>query len=69
MSSPRLRTQFERLFEHFQGEDAVIQLDELTDILCCTRRNTRIVLNKLAEEGWIEWIPAAGRGKQSHACF
>lgn len=69
MSSPRLRTQFERLFEHFQGEDAVIQLDELTDILCCTRRNTRIVLNKLAEEGWIEWIPAAGRGKQSQLVF
>lgn len=69
MSSPRLRTQFERLFEHFQGEDCAIQLEELTDVLCCTRRNTRIVLNKLAEEGWIEWIPAAGRGKLSRLVF
>lgn len=69
MSSPRLRTQFERLFEHFQGEDCAIQLEELTDILCCTRRNTRIVLNKLADEGWIEWIPAAGRGKLSRLIF
>ncbi|WP_089138232.1 SgrR family transcriptional regulator [Vibrio rumoiensis] len=69
MSSPRLRTQFERLFEHFQGEDCAIQLEELTDILCCTRRNTRIVLNKLAEEGWIEWMPAAGRGKLSRLIF
>ncbi|WP_105902073.1 SgrR family transcriptional regulator [Vibrio gangliei] len=69
MSSPRLRTQFERLFEHFQGEDCAIQLEELTDILCCTRRNTRIVLNKLAEEGWIEWVPAAGRGKLSQLIF
>ncbi|WP_417878937.1 SgrR family transcriptional regulator [Vibrio sp.] len=69
MSSPRLRTQFERLFEHFQGEDCAIQLEELTDILCCTRRNTRIVLNKLAEEGWIEWVPAAGRGKLSRLIF
>ncbi len=69
MSSPRLRSQFERLFEHFQGEDSQIQLDELTDILCCTRRNTRIVLNKMAEEGWIEWLPAAGRGKLSQLRF
>lgn len=69
MSSPRLRSQFERLFEHFQGEDAAIQLEELTEILCCTRRNARIVLNKLAEEGWIDWLPAAGRGKQSQLIF
>ena len=69
MSSPRLRIQFERLFEHLQGEDTSIQLDDLTDILCCTRRNARIVLNKLADEDWIEWIPAAGRGKQSQLIF
>ncbi len=69
MSSPRLRTQFEKLFEHFNGEDVGIQLDDITEILFCTRRNARIVLNKLAEEGWIEWKPAAGRGKLSQLSF
>jgi len=69
MSSPRLRVQFETLFEHFDGKDTGIQLEDITDILCCTRRNARIVLNKLAEEGWIEWLPAAGRGKLSQLKF
>jgi len=69
MSSPRLRSQFETLFEHYQGQDSDVQLEEITDILFCTRRNARIVLNKLAEEGWVEWHPAAGRGKLSQLVF
>lgn len=52
MSSPRLRVQFETLFEHFDGKDSDVQLDDITDVLCCTRRNARMVLNKLEEEGW-----------------
>ncbi len=69
MSSPRLRKQFETLFEHFSGQDSGTQLDDVTEILFCTRRNARIVLNKLEEEGWIEWHPAAGRGKLSQLVF
>ncbi|OBT09372.1 transcriptional regulator [Vibrio sp. UCD-FRSSP16_10] len=69
MSSPRLRTQFETLFEHFNGQDSDTQIEDITDILFCTRRNARIVLNKLTEEGWIEWRPSAGRGKQSQLIF
>ncbi|CAM4094425.1 SgrR family transcriptional regulator [Vibrio neonatus] len=69
MSSPRLRTQFETLFEHFKGQDSDTRIEEITEILFCTRRNARIVLNKLSEEGWIEWHPSAGRGKQSQLIF
>lgn len=69
MSSPRLRTQFEALFEHFKGKDSDIRLEDITDILFCTRRNARIVLNKLSDEGWIEWMPAAGRGNLSRLNF
>ncbi|MGF1748317.1 SgrR family transcriptional regulator [Vibrio cionasavignyae] len=69
MSSPRLRKQFEILFEHFSGQNAETQLDDVTEILFCTRRNARIVLNKLEEAGWIEWHPAAGRGKLSTLNF
>ncbi|WP_220106455.1 SgrR family transcriptional regulator [Vibrio cholerae] len=69
MSSPRLRVQFETLFEHFQGQDVETQLEDVTDILFCTRRNARIVLNKMEEDGWIEWHPAAGRGKLSQLIF
>ncbi|EDP60884.1 SgrR family transcriptional regulator [Vibrio sp. AND4] len=69
MSSPRLRVQFETLFEKFSGNDAEAQLEDITEALFCTRRNARIVLNKLEEEGWIEWHPAAGRGKLSKLVF
>lgn len=69
MSSPRLRVQFETLFEHYKGQDCGIQLEEITEILFCTRRNARIVLNKMEEEGWIEWHPAPGRGKLSQLVF
>ncbi|MCY9803363.1 SgrR family transcriptional regulator [Vibrio scophthalmi] len=69
MSSPRLRVQFETLFEHYDGIDLGVQLEEITDILCCTRRNARIVLNKMEEEGWIEWHPSPGRGKLSQLNF
>jgi len=69
MSSPRLRVQFETLFEHYQGQDCGVQLEDITEILFCTRRNARIVLNKMEEEGWIEWHPAPGRGKLSELIF
>ncbi|MGP8306798.1 SgrR family transcriptional regulator [Vibrio sp. YIC-376] len=69
MSSPRLRVQFETLFEKFAGNDTEVQLEDITETLFCTRRNARIVLNKLEEEGWIEWHPAAGRGKLSKLVF
>lgn len=69
MSSPRLRVQFETLFQHFDGKNSGVQLEDITEILFCTRRNARIVLNKLEEEGWIEWHPAAGRGKLSTLIF
>ncbi len=69
MSSPRLRVQFETLFEHYKGKDSGVQLEDITDILFCTRRNARIVLNKMEEEGWLEWHPAPGRGKLSRLMF
>lgn len=69
MSSPRLRTQFETLFEHFNGQDSDTRIEDITEVLFCTRRNARIVLNKLSEEGWVEWRPSAGRGKHSQLIF
>ncbi|MGB2079503.1 MAG: SgrR family transcriptional regulator, partial [Vibrio sp.] len=69
MASPRLRRQFEKLYEHFQGQDSDAQLEDITDILCCTRRNARMVLNKLTQEDWITWYPSAGRGKSSRLEF
>ncbi|GAM59993.1 sgrR protein [Vibrio ishigakensis] len=68
MSSPRLRAQFETLFEHFNGEDSDTRIEDITEILFCTRRNARIVLNKLAEEGGLSGILRQGEGN-SHSLY
>lgn len=69
MGSPRLRKQFETLFERYHSESASVQIDEIADFLCCTRRNTRMVLKKMSDEQWITWAPAVGRGKFSALAF
>ncbi|OCH14762.1 transcriptional regulator [Aliivibrio sp. 1S165] len=65
MGSPRLRTQFEKLHKHYHRSSAGVQIDDIADLLCCTRRNTRMVLKKMSDEQWIVWRPAVGRGKSS----
>ncbi len=65
MGSPRLRKQFEKLYGHYHLSSDGVQIDDIADLLCCTRRNTRMVLKKMSEEKWIDWIPAVGRGKSS----
>ncbi|MUK37309.1 SgrR family transcriptional regulator [Aliivibrio fischeri] len=65
MGSPRLRKQFEKLYGHYHLSSEGVQIDDIADLLCCTRRNTRMVLKKMSEEKWIDWIPAVGRGKSS----
>ncbi|WP_235869204.1 SgrR family transcriptional regulator [Veronia nyctiphanis] len=69
MSSQRLQTQFSRIYGHFGGEDSETSLQHMADVLVCTRRNARMVLNKMAEKGWLTWEPAVGRGKLSKLAF
>lgn len=61
--------QFSTLFTYFEGKDSDTSLQQIVDILSCTPRNARMVLHKMADEGWIRWQPAVGRGKQSRLCF
>ena len=65
MGSPRLRTQFEKLYAHYYTNISGVQIDDIAGLLCCTRRNTRMVLKKMSDEKWIVWNPAVGRGKSS----
>ncbi|MFD2178094.1 SgrR family transcriptional regulator [Veronia pacifica] len=69
MSSQRLQSQFARVYGHFGGKDSETTLQDMSAILECTRRNARMVLNKMAETGWITWQPAVGRGKLSRLIF
>ncbi|CZF81130.1 SgrR family transcriptional regulator [Grimontia marina] len=69
MSGQRLQTQFSMIYNRFKGKDADTNLETMADIFCCTRRNARMVLNKMSEQGWLSWEPAVGRGKQSRLTF
>ncbi|MGF1723476.1 HTH-type transcriptional regulator SgrR [Photobacterium nomapromontoriensis] len=69
MSGQRLKSQFQRLYSHFAGQDSDTNLQDIAEVLFCTRRNVRMVINKMVENGWIDWEPAVGRGKQSRLTF
>ena len=58
-----------RLSTHFSNERVGSQiqttLQELTDVLCCSTRNVKLILRQMAESEWIDWIPGRGRGNHS----
>ncbi|WP_318434996.1 SgrR family transcriptional regulator [Photobacterium leiognathi] len=69
MSGQRLKLQFQRLYNHFSGKTTETNLQDISEVLFCTRRNVRMVINKMVEKGWIDWQPSVGRGKQSRLVF
>lgn len=46
-----------------------VTLDELTDILHCSKRNVKWVLKHMQEKKWIKWQAGRGRGNRSLLTF
>jgi MarR-like DNA-binding transcriptional regulator SgrR of sgrS sRNA len=44
-------------------------LNELADLLNCSRRHMRTLLNTMQQQGWLNWEAEAGRGKRSRLTF
>jgi MarR-like DNA-binding transcriptional regulator SgrR of sgrS sRNA len=60
------------LFLHFQesiNQDITTSIEEISEILFCTPRNSKSVLKKLVNLGWINWISGMGRGNKSKLIF
>lgn len=60
------------LFLHFQRIiDKSIQasIEEISQILFCTPRNSRIIIKKFVDLGWIQWEHGMGRGNKSKIIF
>ncbi|QHW33529.1 hypothetical protein GZH47_23860 [Paenibacillus rhizovicinus] len=51
------------------GTPIEVTLDEMAQALFCTPRNAKIVLRRMADDGWITWQPGRGRGNRSHIVF
>ncbi|KQN49379.1 transcriptional regulator SgrR [Serratia sp. Leaf50] len=69
MSSTRLQQQFLRLWQFCHGESTETTLQALSEVVNCSRRHMRSLLNKMQLEGWIHWEAEVGRGKRSRLTF
>lgn len=58
MPSGRLQQQFIRLWQCCDGKTQDTTLNELADLLNCSRRHMRTLLNTMQARGWLTW----GRG-------
>ncbi|WP_387492114.1 HTH-type transcriptional regulator SgrR [Photorhabdus sp. RM96S] len=69
MPSSRLQQQFIRLWQHHQGKEAETTLQELANVLHCSKRHIRSLLNNMQKAGWLQWQSESGRGKRSQLNF
>lgn len=69
MSSGRLQQQFIRLWQCCDGHSRETTLNELAELLSCSRRHMRTLLNTMEDRGWLTWQAEAGRGKRSRLTF
>ena len=69
MSSGRLQQQFIRLWQCCDGKSQETTLNELAEMLSCSRRHMRTLLNMMETRGWLTWEAEAGRGKRSRLAF
>lgn len=58
---------YHQLSQEWEGVSAEIPvtLEELAGILYCSERNVKLILRKMADAGWIVWMPGRGRGNRS----
>jgi SgrR family transcriptional regulator len=57
-------------YEHgLNGTPVSVTLEELAENLYCTPRNAKILLKKMADSGWLRWVPGRGRGNVSKLTF
>ncbi|RXT06262.1 SgrR family transcriptional regulator [Ammoniphilus sp. CFH 90114] len=50
-------------------QEMEITIDELGNILCCSRRNVNFILKQMQQEKWIEWKAGRGRGHHSSISY
>lgn len=71
MSTSRLQQQFIRLWQHYRyhGKTTETTLQQLADVLKCSRRHMRSLLNTMQQRDWLTWQAEPGRSKRSLLTF
>ena len=52
-----------------EGEQLEITVQNISETLFCTERNSKLIIKKLEELLWITWFPGRGRGNRSKLIF
>ncbi|MEX0416961.1 ABC transporter substrate-binding protein [Bacillus sp. C30] len=52
-----------------EGEQLEITIQNISETLFCTERNSKLIIKKLEEFNWIRWFPGRGRGNRSKLLF
>ncbi|MES5955455.1 ABC transporter substrate-binding protein [Bacillus fungorum] len=52
-----------------EGEQLEITVQNISETLFCTERNSKLIIKKLNELNWITWFPGRGRGNRSKVIF
>ncbi len=52
-----------------EGVPIRVSMEDLAKLLYCTPRNAKLIIAKLARNGWIEFVPGRGRGNLSSLAF
>lgn len=52
-----------------EGEQIEITIQNISETLFCTERNSKLIIKKLEELRWIKWFPGRGRGNHSKLSF
>ncbi|MFK4467900.1 MarR-like DNA-binding transcriptional regulator SgrR of sgrS sRNA [Bacillus sp. RC252] len=52
-----------------EGEQLEITIQNISETLFCTERNSKLIIKKLEEFNWIMWFPGRGRGNRSKLLF
>ncbi|MCM3782653.1 ABC transporter substrate-binding protein [Neobacillus mesonae] len=46
-----------------------VTIEKIAEVLFCTARNAKLVIRKMTEHGWIDFVPGRGRGNRSKLIF
>ncbi len=52
-----------------EGEQLEVTVQNISETLFCTERNSKLIIKKLDELNWIKWFPGRGRGNRSKLIF
>lgn len=62
LQEDRLKRQYKRLLLRWKTQSAEVSLPEIAEVLICTPRYARVLLNQMIERKWVTWASRPGRG-------